>query len=209
MSGTAARKDLIVLVADQDMKATLEGLLVRTESLGIRPITFEVLPHPRHDAGCRTQSAEFLRPFTNRFIQCLVLFDHEGCGEEQSAATELEDSVNERLAKSGWGARSNVIVLEPELEVWIWSDSSAVDQCCGWTGQSLPLREWIAEQFPFQDNGKPIRPKEAFRAILRQTGKIPSSSLFRELATKVGLKRCQDRAFLRLKATLADWFPTK
>lgn len=144
-----------------------------------------------------------------RLIRSRRLFDHEGCGEEQSTAAELEDSVNERLAKSGWEARSTVIVLEPELEAWIWSDSSVVDQCCGWMGQSLPLREWIAEQFPFQENGKPIRPKEAFHAILRQTGKIPSSSLFRELATKVGLKRCQDRSFLRLKATLADWFPTK
>lgn len=207
MTGTTGRLDLIVLVADQDMKATLESLLSRPESIGMRPIRFEVRPHPRHDAGCRTQSADFLRPFTNRFSHGLVLFDHEGCGDEQTPATELENRVRDLLSISGWEDRSRVIVLEPELESWVWSDSSVLDECCGWTGQSRPLREWIADQFQFQDNGKPVRPKEAFHTVLRMTGKIPSSSLFRELALKVGLKRCQDRAFLQLKATLSDWFP--
>lgn len=208
MAETAARKDLMVLVADQDMKATLESLLSRPESIVMRPIQFEVRPHPRHDAVCRTQSADFLRPFANRFARCLVMFDHEGCGEEQTPAADLEIRVCDLLFKSGWEHRARTIVLEPELEAWVWSDSPVLDECCGWKGQPRPLREWIADQFQLQDNGKPVRPKEAFRAALRLTGKIPSSSLFRELALKVGLRRCQDRGLLQFKTTLSNWFPT-
>lgn len=207
MAGPSGRKDLIVLVADQDMKAALEALLARSESLGIRPIQFEVRPHPRHDAGCRTQSAEFLRPFINKFAHALVLFDHEGSGAEQTAVSELEDEIRNGLSQTGWNGRAHVIVLEPELEAWVWSDSPLLDDCCGWSGQSRALREWVADQFQIQDNGKPARPKEAFHAVLRMTKKIPSSSLFRVLASKVGLRRCQDRALLQLKTTLADWFP--
>lgn len=207
MVSTPPRTDLIVLVADQDMKATLESLLSRPESIGMRKISSEVRPHPRHDPGCRTQSAEFLRPFTNKFAHALVLFDHEGCGAEQEPAPTLEDAVSGQLCKSGWGDRARVIVIEPELETWVWSDSPLVDECCGWKGELHPMRAWVAEQFELQDNGKPVRPKEAFHAVLREMGKIPSSALFRQLARQVSLERCQDRALRQLKTTLKNWFP--
>ena len=206
MAAAPGRLDLIALVADQDMKATLESLLSRPESIGMRQIRFEVRPHPRHDPGCRTQSAEFLRPFSNRFAHALVMFDYEGCGDEHSSVATLVKQVHNGLSKSGWGDRAEVIVLTPELESWIWSDSPIVDECCGWKGQLHPLRPWIAEQFEIQDNGKPVRPKEAFHAALREMGKIPSSSLFRQLAKRVSLERCQDPALTQLKTTLKRWF---
>gem|GEM_PF-6240707 len=34
-----------------------------------------------------------------------------------------------------------------------------------------------------------------------------SSSLYEELATKLGLHRCTDRSFDRLRSTLSGWFP--
>jgi hypothetical protein len=208
MPSNPPEKDLLVLVADQDMKAALESLLARPESLGIRKIRFEVRPHPRHDPGCRTQSAGFLRPFSNKFAHALVLFDHEGCGAEQTPVANLEEQVRNELSESGWGNRAHVIVLEPELESWIWSDSPFVDECCGWKGELHPLRPWIAEQFQIRDNGKPVRPKEAFHAALREMGKIPSSSIFRQLARRVSLERCGDPAFVQFKSTLKKWFST-
>ncbi len=207
MSAVPPRQDLIVLVADQNMAATIESLLTRSDSLGIRGIRAEVRPHPRHDPGCRTQAADFLRPFTNKFDHALVLFDREGCGDELRPIAELEAGVHEQLVRSGWDQRARAIVLDPELEAWIWSDSPLVDECCGWNGQLLPLRTWIAERFELLGNGKPKRPKEAFHAALREGGKIPSSSLFRDLASRIGLSRCTDRAFQELKTTLARWFP--
>ena len=54
-------KDLFVLVADQDMRETLTALLQRHESLGIRPVAYEVERHLQRDAGCRT---------TWRYCQC-------------------------------------------------------------------------------------------------------------------------------------------
>ncbi len=42
--------------------------------------------------------------------------------------------------------------------------------------------------------------------ILRLNHRPRSSSIYRELARKVSLQRCQDAAFLKLKAVLAEWF---
>ncbi len=49
--------DLFVLVADSQMKRTVETLLGhRKPALGIREISFEVQSHPHQDSGCRTAS---------------------------------------------------------------------------------------------------------------------------------------------------------
>ncbi|MFB3133348.1 MAG: hypothetical protein ACE10K_12585, partial [Rhodothermales bacterium] len=53
---------------------------------------------------------------------------------------------------------------------------------------------------------KPQRPKEAVEAVLRATDTPRSSSLYRQLAQKVSLNRCDDPAFLKLKSTLQEWF---
>ncbi len=111
------------------------------------------------------------------------------------------------LASSGWDDRAAVIVVDPELENWVWSDSPEVDQAVGWA-ELVPLRQWVREQsFDFQ-GGKPRRPKEALEAVLRQVQKPRSSELFQRLAQRVGLDRCRDPAFGKLKQCLTSWFGT-
>ena len=69
------------------------------------------------------------------------------------------------------------------------------------------LRRWLIDhQFLRDDQPKPDRPKEAMEKILRMKSKPRSSSIYFELAKKVGLKHCQDSAFLKLKETLSTWF---
>ena len=53
---------------------------------------------------------------------------------------------------------------------------------------------------------KPSKPKEAVELALRHVGKPRSSALFKSLAESVGLRRCTDAAFLKLRATLSAWF---
>ena len=44
-------RDLIVLVADLDMKAMIEGALKRHQALGIRAVSCLVAQHPYRDSG--------------------------------------------------------------------------------------------------------------------------------------------------------------
>lgn len=199
--------DLVVLVPDKQMEATLRSILQRTTSLQIRPLTFEILVHPRRDPGCRVESAALLSVYLSRARFALVLFDREGCGEESITREGLESNVDTRLAAAGWMGRSAVIVLDPELEAWVWSDSPVVDQVIGWAGATPPLRQWLeTEGFIAARGSKPSRPKEAFDLALKRARKRRSASIFSELAEKVGLNRCIDPSFLRLKAVLQQWF---
>ena len=202
--------DLIILVADADAEWTLRTLLEkRTASLGIRPIRFEVRRHPRRDSGVFREAPDFLRLYLRRAQHALVLLDREGSGSEHRlSAQEMEDDLERRLQRNGWSdpaGRSRVaaIVLDPELEVWVWSRSPHVPRVLGVTQEVL---EEVLEDFPTSQGGKPQRPKEAMLAVLRRSGRPPSARIFQELAERVSL-RARERAFDKLRTTLQAWFP--
>jgi len=201
-------KDLVVLVACKDMKFTFEALLRRCESLGTRAFSFEIFPHPQHDPGVRIQSVPFLRSFQNNYHHALVVFDHEGSGSENTPAVAIEQQIANDLNRSGWQDRSCVLVLEPELETWVWSASPHVDRILGWGERIPPLRNWLVEQnFVSKPDEKPSRPKEAMKAAMSHSGKPRSSAVFRELAANVRFAECQDRSFVRFVNCLREWFP--
>lgn len=201
-------KDLIVLVADKNMEYAVKGLFGRSRDLGIRPIEWDMFVHPRRDPGCLNEAHDFLRPMTRDYDHALVLFDHQGCGRESNSPNELVALVRERLARNGWGDRADVVVLTPELEVWVWNDSPHVDECLGWANRQPPLREWLAAngRWPY-DTSKPPDPKAAMEAALRQVRQPRSSAIYLNLATQVSLQGCVDPAFRRFIQTLQRWFP--
>ncbi len=200
--------DLVILVPDKNMEAAIKGILSRHQSLGIRQVDHQVLLHPARDSGCLKQGHDLLRPFSNRYAHGLVLFDREGCGREAKAREQLEDDVERQLRASGWGDRSAAVVIDPELEIWVWSESAHVPGALGWESDLASLRKWLIDHhFLTRDQTKPDRPKEAMEKILRIRSKPRSSSIYFELAQKVGFQRCREPAFLKLRTTLAGWFP--
>lgn len=207
---TSREFDLAILVADKDMEYTFQGLFSRPRSLGIRTIKHKVISHPEHDGGCRKTGVDLLRRYERSADYGLLIFDWEGSGARQMTPEDLEKDLEEKLSANGWEHRNAVIVIQPELEAWVWANTNKVDQILGWP-TSLPhagdMQDWIQEQGWIQSRGtKPDRPKEAFRAVLRHSEKPVSASIFRELAEKVSFKNCQDRAFLRLQSVLQNWF---
>lgn len=205
-------KDLVVLVSDQNMKYVLKGLLARPQALGIHPINIDdekdIIRHPEHDPGCANSGVTFLADFAQQYRYGLLMFDHEGSGKETRQPQELQETLNKEFARSAWGERARAVVLSPELEVWIWSDSPHVDAVAGWKNRKPSLRHWLIEQDWLQEGAnKPERPKEAFEAALRTARKPRSSSLYLQIAEKVSLKGCTDRAFRDFKKILRCWFP--
>jgi hypothetical protein len=199
--------DLIVLVPDKNMEAALKGILCRHESLGIRRIDPFMLVHPGRDSGCLKHGHELLRQFSRRYRHALILFDREGCGQEDESREALEVLVEGQLQSSGWDDRARAIVIDPELEIWVWSDSSHIPAALGWKGDLPALRRWLSDHHLWTEGGpKPDDPKEAVERILRINKRPRSSSIYAELAGKVSLKRCQDAAFFKLKETLVGWF---
>lgn len=206
-----AEFDLIVLVPGKDDEAALKTLIgQRHDSLGVRRISAQFLVCPGRDPGCIKDAVGLLAPFLNRAPYALVVFDYEGCGQEhRKPADELERELADRLAAAGWDDRAAVIVVRPELEAWVWSDSPEVDAVLGWQDRTPALREWLMTQGFLEGSAtKPRRPKEAMEAALKVTRRPRSSAHFGKLAASVGISRCSDPAFARLCAILKGWFGT-
>jgi hypothetical protein len=199
--------DLIVLAADKDIEFGLRGILSRHEALSIRPVRYDVFVHPEHDPGCLLRSHLLLRAFHRRYRHAMVVFDLRGAGRERASRQELETEVEKQLA-ADWDDRAAAVVIDPEVEAWVWSDSPHVARVLGWEGRRPNLREWLEESgFTQPGEAKPPRPKESMRAALREVGKPPSSALFEMLAQSVSLARCTDGSFAKLLAVLRTWFP--
>lgn len=201
------QKDLYVLVADLDLLQTMEKLLNRSAKLGIRPIDYAVAKHLHRDAGCRTNASQYMRSHIRDYQYALVMFDKEGCGDNDSRE-KIQHKVERDLAANGWDGRSKAVVIDPELETWVWTGSNHVPKVLGWECGYEELKAWLAaeELWPSR-SAKPLDPKRAMRAALRKGRRSVSAKLFGQLAKSTTLRHCQDSAFRELRDTLQDWFP--
>jgi hypothetical protein len=203
---TKSQKDLVVLVADADIEHAIRGLMERPRALRIRDgITLDIFKEPNRDPGVLRQAHEFLRNFQANYQYALVIFDREGCGHANKSARQLECEVEKRLESAGWRNRCAVVVLDPELESWVFVNSPHVINIIA-KGDGALYQSTLAQcnRLP---NGKPQHPKEVMEELLRKKLIPRSSSLYLELARQVSLSRCQDTSFQRFRHVLQTWFP--
>jgi hypothetical protein len=203
---TLLKKDLYLLVADSSMSKALEAALLRHESMGIRPIQFKIDPHPYRDPGVRKTGAEMLALQVNQFSHSLMILDFEGSGTQHRNAIDLENELDRNLQPI-WNSNAKTIVIDPELDIWMWGGDNALRDALGWV-ESISLRDWLKSQdIQFFSNEKPMRPKEALEKLFLKLRRPRSSSIYGSIASKISLQRCNDSSFLRLKNTLINWFP--
>ena len=119
---------------------------------------------------------------------------------------QLEALIESRLS-THWAGCAAAVVIDPELESWVWADSPHVAQAIGWPGDMSSLRTQLRKEgLLVEGRAKPTDPKTALDRALRLSGKRRSSSLFQALAARVSLQGCVDPAFLKLRGTLQRWF---
>ncbi len=208
--------DLLFLVADKDMAEAVAGLLERDQVhrlIGCRPFGFDSrrdikVAAGQNDPGLYMRANELLRPLVADYRRAVVIVDEEW--EGSPGAEVIEQRLQAHLADAGWSADAALaLVVRPEADVWLWSDSPHSATAFGWPSwtELRPALEgagWIA---PGQT--KPERPKEAAEWALRHCGRRAprSAALYRQVASKVSVKRCQDGALERLLSSLRAWFP--
>jgi hypothetical protein len=208
MTDGVPEKDLVVLVADGQIEFAVRGLLTRSEAIGFQELSVDIHVHPNKDPGCLRRGHDFLRPFYRQYRHALIMLDREGCGREGASRQDLENELEKRLSTAGWADRAAAIILDPELEIWVWSDSPVVDAALGWAHRTPRLAEWLqSESYLTGGHTKPAHPKEAMEHALRLARKGRSSAVFYELAKQVSVNRCSDPAFLKFKSVLQGWFP--
>jgi len=196
-------KDLVLLVADADMRETFNALLQREHSLGIRRVNYDIYVHPRRDPGLMREGVPFLADlgFPHVYRRGFLVLDAEWDGSP--GASRIRDDLQTQIEQRGWTDRVKPIVINPELEQWVWVPSPHVAQVLRW-GSFREIREQLERSGLWPEGqAKPLNPKEAFDRARR----VPRSpSLFRSLAQTVSLRHCHDPAFSEFVSTMRDWF---
>lgn len=119
----------------------------------------------------------------------------------------LEQEVERRLSSSGWEDRAAAVVIDPELEIWVWNDSPHVEAVLGWDTGTSSLRDWLRQKgWLAEGTSKPTQPKRAVEEALRISRKPRSSAIYQQLAQRVSIDRCVDPSFVRLRQILTRWF---
>jgi hypothetical protein len=151
-----------------------------------------------------------LRPLAADYRHAVVIVDEEWEGSPGADGIVLR--LSEHLADAGWpDANGLPLVVRPEADVWLWSDSPHSATALGWPSWA-ELRPALERQgFLTSGRTKPDRPKEAAEWALRNCGrKAPrSAALYRQVSSSVSVHRCEDAALARLLDTLRIWFPAE
>lgn len=193
---------------DRNIEYGLRGLLERPRAIGTRGIDVQPYIHPRRDPACARDSANFLRQFVREFHHALVVFDFEGSGRTDVSSDDLAEEVRADLAANGWHDRAAVIVIDPEVEAWVFSASPNVEDCLGWPRNKGRIRHWLERNGLWAaGDPKPAHPREALERVLREIPRPRSSTIYECLGRRVSVRQCRDPAFRRMLATLAAWFP--
>ena len=196
--------DLGLILADKNMEYAVRGICSRSESLAIRTITIQTKVLPGRDGGTRTTGPDLLRLWHGQILHGIVMLDWDGSGASQNSAIELETDLDTRIAPT-WGDRAKAIVIDPELDGWMWGSDNVLKQVLDC---DFPIREWLRERnFEFAENGKPILPKNAMDALMTELRRPRSSATYKKIADRISLNKCVDPAFVRFRATLQRWFP--
>lgn len=194
------KKDLLVIVADNTMEKVIKTLLnERKNSLGIRHITFDIRVMPNRDSDVYRNGPDFSQKFEKLYEKCMIIFDYHGCNSNMNVG-DTRKNVLDRLSKI-WGPdRCEVVLIYPELEIWIWGPKVI-----------KKLFDILSSEYNITIKGnippqKPQEPKKEFHELLRRHGVPKSSSIYVKLAKTASLTNCRDSAFNLLVNTLRKWF---
>lgn len=209
-------REIGFLVADKNMEACIRGLFSRSrwhQALGCR--AFEVDCGPggdirvaagQHDPGLFTRADALLRPFRGKYRRMVVMID--AAWEGSPGSERIRERMTAHLATAGWEKQDGLaLVLEPEIEVWLWTRTDHTARALGWPSWAALSDAFAQTRWWPAGAPKPLRPKEATEWALTQRSTPRSSRIYEEVTRNVGVQRCSDPAFGQLRDALSAWFP--
>jgi len=212
-------KELLFRVADKCMAESIAGVFDRMaweHVIGCRRFEFDnrvgsgdiKVASGRNDPGLFSEGCELVRPFFGEYRRVVMIVDEDWKGSPK--AEKIEARLRDHLVRAGWSHDDVLpLVVCPEVDVWLWSESPHSAAALGWPSwaelrPALEREGWIR---PGQ--AKPDQPKEAADWALRHCGHNArrSAALYRQVASKASIKRCEDTSLERLLNALRTWFP--
>jgi hypothetical protein len=205
-------RPVFFVVADKDMEQMFRGFLGRKNahlSLGCGEFdvgTSDLVAAPHHDPGLYTRASDYARPPRSSHRNLVIALDAEW--EGSPGARKIEQQIRASCVDVGWSPGNVcVVVLDPEIETWIWQDNQHVEQALAHRGPPSLRQDLEASGDWPTGAAKPRRPKEVLEAVLRKNRIPRSSALYRRIAERVSIKHCVDPGLATLVEALRRWFP--
>lgn len=209
-------RDCIFLLADTNMHAAFEGFFSRPgfhKSLGCGEFDFD----PRldikvaagdNDSGLYTRGHELLRTFHQTYRRAVMVLDAEWEGSPSAEA--IKEHITRQIQTTEWeNGTFRVIVIDPELENWIWQRNDHVARGLGFDSMQVLMEDPDIQRAWPKDSPKPNQPKDILELLLRKRRIPRSSAIYRKITSQVSVRNCQDTAFQELTCTLRTWFPSE
>ena len=206
-------RPVLFLLADNDLQEACIGCFVERKdwasSFGCMPITIErsdlIVPAGEKDPGLFARAPDLARPYLRTHEHLLVVLDAAWAGSP--GAQRIEEQLGEKLARNGWSnERAAVVVIEPELEVWAWSDRRALARAL-YVELPTPARPRVPDILAEWGRDAARGPKERLEALREKLAIPTSSAQFRRFAAAARIEPCEDRGFARLRDLFRRWFP--
>src|SRR5262245_10994095 len=115
-------KDLVVLGPDKNMEFLFDGVFSKSVVLGLRPTSRQVDTHALRDAGC-VDADQLLESQVNRYARAIVVTNREQLGPKNLSRQDLENQIETKLQRSGWGDRGRAVVVDPGIQRWLLEHS--------------------------------------------------------------------------------------
>jgi uncharacterized protein (DUF924 family) len=107
---------------------------------------------------------------------------------------------------------SKALVINPELEIWLWQDQTAIASEFG--VKEKKLMQWLTDWQQKQHRALTVQellrqfPKEAFEAVCRQAREKPRAALYERIASRANPDLWSgESSFRQMRRTLRRWFP--
>ncbi|MFJ7278081.1 hypothetical protein [Kitasatospora sp. NPDC098663] len=213
----SGKRDVVFYVADQGMKAMIGAFLDRKDfhhKLDCGPFVFDsrrdIKVSDNKDSELPVRAGALLQSWRGEYERAVVVMDHAYQGAPP--VEEIRKRIGDQL--EGFWPQYAVVVIDPELENWFWSDhTETIKKALVWRpskGDERTPRQVLEDAglwTPGKD--KPDDPKGAVDYLHRLKYTAPKNNgIFRRFAEHVpSVRGCRDAAFRQLTETLKGWFP--
>ena len=186
------------------------------EKLGSGPFRFDAdrdMVVAGTDVKAFRDAHVLLRGYQATHRHAVVVLDYEF--GHQMEPDKVVSSIQRNMVQAGWAETLfEVVLIQPELEVWIWQDNPLVQEVFyrrlkAAERERLPaLRKWLCDEQQWPDGMlKPPNPKAAFERAQRAFRAGSSMAICTEIFQRVSVQGCTDPAFGCLRDALRRWFP--
>jgi hypothetical protein len=213
-------RDIIFLVADGEMQATVEGFFDNEafdQRLQCNRFEFDakqdLIKHPRKDPGVYQDGHNYLKSYTDTHKYAVVMVDFAFNDNLKTKNFEqFCEEIKVKMLSVEWPEeRFFVMAINPELEVLMWqSDTRRIEHIFDYKGPIGSLRAWLQERNLWDEGlSKPQDPKAAIDMVRGQNWgrKKTHSQIFKRIAREVSFRGCQDQAFNGLLQQIQIWYP--